>query len=45
MIDFGVTPDAEGAEISVPGALRLHVHLWSDRTLIAGVERSLQLEP
>ncbi|HTV25560.1 MAG TPA: hypothetical protein VMG12_42985 [Polyangiaceae bacterium] len=31
------TPTREGA---VPQPLRLHVYLWRDRTLIAGVERS-----
>jgi hypothetical protein len=45
VIDVGVTPGARRGELSPPHPLRLHVYLWSDRSLIAGVERSLQLEP
>lgn len=43
-IDVGVTRGAHPDE-PVPHPLRLHVYLWGDRTLIAGVERSQQLEP
>lgn len=45
LIDVGVDPGAERAEVSVPRPLRLRVYLWSDRSLIAGVERSLRLDP
>ena len=43
VIDVGITPPAE--HVSAPGPLRIYAYLWSDRTLIAGVERSPRPEP
>jgi hypothetical protein len=45
VIDVGVTRGPSQAEASPPHPLRLHVYLWNDRSLIAGIERSLHLEP
>ena len=45
MIEVGVAPGVERGVVPVPQPLRLHVYLWSDRTLIAGMQRSLQPDP
>jgi hypothetical protein len=45
VLDLGVTPGEKRGGDPVPQPLRLHVYLRGDGVLIAGLERSLQLEP